>query len=253
MGVKEAREHVLRERHITNTERWKVPPNLSSTRNITRGKTFTRNDAQPSFWKTSRIPMLTGHICGTVQLEPVLLDEVQKQQEYPRRHCVPSILSIMSKRLLVVNVLGSVLGRSDSLTIQEEQFLARKERGGGQGNKKRVGLRQEKRGGIRKRSRKPAMEPHQYQRLPILNPLPPPQLNELLKDPNQSGSHGANNNLGSSSRWLHLSIWLQHIHSLPSAHSRSHRGGQACERLALGTGGRWSPARASKLGLRLWA
>lgn len=136
MGVKEAREHVLRERHITNTEKWKVPPNLSSTRNITRGKTFTRNNAQPSFWKTSRTPMLTGHICGTVQLEPVLLDAVQKQQEYPRRHCVPSILSIMSKRLLVVNVLGSVLGRSDSLTIQEEQFLARKERGGGQGEKK---------------------------------------------------------------------------------------------------------------------
>lgn len=36
--------------------------------------------------------------------------------------------------------MGSVLGRTDSLTIQEEQLLARKEGGGREGESKKSGL-----------------------------------------------------------------------------------------------------------------
>lgn len=72
-----------------------------------------------------------------------------------------------------------------------------------------------------------------------MNPFPPPQLNELLKEPNQSCRYWANNNWRSLSRWLHLSIWWQRMHNLPSAHSCSNRG-QASARLPLQRGGRGS-------------
>ena len=144
---------------------------------------------------------------------------------------------------MILRVGGECLGGHcwEELTQKasgSSSFLLRK--------KEKECVREKKyKGAVRKRSRKSATKLLQYPGPPLVNPFPPPQLNELLKEPNQSCRYWANNNWRSLSRWLHLSIWWQHMHNLPSAHSCSNRG-QPSARLPLQRGGGESHRSAFK-------